>query len=426
MHVYVIEELEDGKPTGYVKVGKADVPSDRLSGLRSGNPRELVVRAAFRCDDHALAIENIVKKELEEHRKSGEWFKVGIETACECIEKIIARDLAKLETEATEREQELRRSSRRRIFDTTSKTERVALQPLMVRTSPTTASYVFDADRVRDIDKSIRHIALAEVFKVGSAEQGRVVFHGAEAIRLVYGSDRASQGLDFLVADNSVPLPKLVDNVRARLQQYCSEFYPGSQVELGPLRREWNALVTLIKWTHPALNGVVRNRLYFRDVPGQSLISYGTRTVRLSDFTPSRLRLQTPILVAEGASLWADKIRTLVGRSSMKDRDVYDLVHLAKGSGTALIKSSADEAVARIESSMTFANLSLQDVFDGLRSILESGELVEPKPAATRTRMRDYGDDDLGSGPGPLDIARREVEWAAECIGHHLSLRRGL
>jgi len=94
MHVYIIEERSNGQPTGFLKVGKADSPTERLTGLRSGNPRELVVRSVFKCGKLAERIEKIAKERLGEHCVNGEWFAVPLEVAHACVEAIFQEQTA--------------------------------------------------------------------------------------------------------------------------------------------------------------------------------------------------------------------------------------------------------------------------------------------------------------------------------------------
>jgi len=89
MHVYLIEEQLNGQPTGLVKIGKANAPSRRLLELRIGNPRELVIRSAFRCGELAHEVEKAAHQRLGAHSVSGEWFAVSFKQAHACVSAII-------------------------------------------------------------------------------------------------------------------------------------------------------------------------------------------------------------------------------------------------------------------------------------------------------------------------------------------------
>jgi len=94
MHVYVIEERFNGQPTGFVKVGKAHTPRGRITGLRSGNPRDLVIHSTIKCGKLARTVEKMAHDRLDRHRVNGEWFTVSVEEAKGCVTEIV-RELEK-------------------------------------------------------------------------------------------------------------------------------------------------------------------------------------------------------------------------------------------------------------------------------------------------------------------------------------------
>ena len=89
MHVYVIEEKMEGQPTGFVKIGKAHKPTGRITGLRSGNPRELMIHSTVKCGKLAGKVEKLAHVRLSEHCVNGEWFEVSAERAKACVTDIV-------------------------------------------------------------------------------------------------------------------------------------------------------------------------------------------------------------------------------------------------------------------------------------------------------------------------------------------------
>lgn len=84
----VIEEAEDGPILSpMVKIGVAGDAFKRLRQLQTANPRELMVLHSRRFDTRreAIVAEAQAHAELSEFRASGEWFRVNVETAVDCI-----------------------------------------------------------------------------------------------------------------------------------------------------------------------------------------------------------------------------------------------------------------------------------------------------------------------------------------------------
>lgn len=96
-YVYILQ----GGP--FVKIGKADTPSYRLSILQCGCPYPLKVAWKLRIPQHlARAVEHDAHKRLHELRRAGEWFeadlataKAAIKAAHDYIKEVIKTDLGR-------------------------------------------------------------------------------------------------------------------------------------------------------------------------------------------------------------------------------------------------------------------------------------------------------------------------------------------
>lgn len=93
--VYVLAEIERGGP-GAVKIGITNCLPARLSALRSGNPRELRLFAAWATVRRAGspsgrsvagAIERQAHRSLGVYHIGGEWFDCGVGAAVRAVEE---------------------------------------------------------------------------------------------------------------------------------------------------------------------------------------------------------------------------------------------------------------------------------------------------------------------------------------------------
>lgn len=78
VHVYIICNGPNDGHSGPVKIGMADNPRTRLSGLQSGNPNKLVIWRTYPTPhrDIARALERGFHSVMKKKRVSGEWFDV--------------------------------------------------------------------------------------------------------------------------------------------------------------------------------------------------------------------------------------------------------------------------------------------------------------------------------------------------------------
>jgi hypothetical protein len=89
--IYIIHEVENQE---ICKIGVTSrYIEDRLSGLNTGNWRQLVLAhtVAFRTWEEALEIEHAVQSALMAKRINGEWFRVSVEDALLAIGSAMVR-----------------------------------------------------------------------------------------------------------------------------------------------------------------------------------------------------------------------------------------------------------------------------------------------------------------------------------------------
>jgi hypothetical protein len=119
--VYVI-----GTATGPFKVGIANDPRSRLTGLQSGSHIKLSVLYSIGVEpSDAYAVERAAHETLNEHRLSGEWFNVPCDMAKAAIAKA-AKAAAKARQER-ERLKALAAAECKRIEEARLATERAAI-----------------------------------------------------------------------------------------------------------------------------------------------------------------------------------------------------------------------------------------------------------------------------------------------------------
>jgi hypothetical protein len=72
---------------GPIKIGKAKRVKSRLSGIQTGSHQPLVVLQEWhRPEGDSHVVEKLAHSLLADYRKSGEWFRVSPEKACEAVE----------------------------------------------------------------------------------------------------------------------------------------------------------------------------------------------------------------------------------------------------------------------------------------------------------------------------------------------------
>ncbi len=70
-YVYLMEAVG----LGYIKVGRAKDPFQRLRELQTGCPKPIVIRFCFLCEN-AAEREGALHRKLAQFRSHGEWFEV--------------------------------------------------------------------------------------------------------------------------------------------------------------------------------------------------------------------------------------------------------------------------------------------------------------------------------------------------------------
>lgn len=88
-HVYVVAEGD--KRTGPCKIGVADRPHHRMSGMQTGTPRLLKLVQYWRTPGPpaSLRVERAAHLILAEYKIRGEWFSVGQKRACKAVESAL-------------------------------------------------------------------------------------------------------------------------------------------------------------------------------------------------------------------------------------------------------------------------------------------------------------------------------------------------
>jgi hypothetical protein len=73
MYVYAIQAR------GFVKIGKANVPEQRMADLQVGNPVQLILRMKIPCKSEKAAeqLEYILQRMFRRFEIRGEWFEYG-------------------------------------------------------------------------------------------------------------------------------------------------------------------------------------------------------------------------------------------------------------------------------------------------------------------------------------------------------------
>jgi hypothetical protein len=91
--VYVLKDVE----TNLLKIGRATNLKERLSNLRTANPRLELIQW-FETDDDST-VEAYIHSKLVKHRKSGEFFEVNSVIAISEIESILNLSIEETFTE---------------------------------------------------------------------------------------------------------------------------------------------------------------------------------------------------------------------------------------------------------------------------------------------------------------------------------------
>lgn len=190
-----------------------------------------------------------------------------------------------------------------------------------------TRGHLSDAQSV-EIAEIIHHAMLEETFRASRWRPADAVFHGGTALRIMRGSDRFSEDLDFMVREGKAPeldatVGKACDAAARRIQRLL----PNSALELkAHARKEGDRIARFsVKWSHPNKMEKVTVKLEFFEAPAERLAGYATEVFRPSgERGPGlavRMLIPTPALV----SAWADKMVAAALREYVKHRDVFDV-----------------------------------------------------------------------------------------------------
>lgn len=169
----------------------------------------------------------------------------------------------------------------------------------------------------------------------GKAE---LAFQGGTALHLAYGSPRASEDLDFIVASDKgldAVMNAALAHARAHVRQAV-----GAEAELESKARtvdpatgeNRNPRIFTVSFRAPDFMESVKVRLEFWVADPAAAAGYesGLRVARLSPEAegrrPIRLAISQAIVpTAELAAIYVDKIHAIAGRDYLKYRDLFDL-----------------------------------------------------------------------------------------------------
>jgi len=85
--IYVVEA------GGYIKIGIAEKPEQRFSGLQTSNPHSLIIHMVFEGPGGAIrGAERTAHEILAENRLTGEWFKVSPQVAIAAVRRALQRN----------------------------------------------------------------------------------------------------------------------------------------------------------------------------------------------------------------------------------------------------------------------------------------------------------------------------------------------
>jgi predicted nucleotidyltransferase component of viral defense system len=181
-----------------------------------------------------------------------------------------------------------------------------------------------------EISEILHLLILEEVFRHGDWKPGDAVFHGGTALHLIWKSDRYSEDLDFMLADDKfgpegalieVKLKRIFEGVKAKI----GGLLPGSSMGIkGHYDQEQGVQRWMIGWQHPNRHGVVKVKLEFYGVERNRLKDYPMLVQRPANVA-SKLQVSTSIVAADLIGVVADKLLAVAQREYIKYRDIYDL-----------------------------------------------------------------------------------------------------
>lgn len=283
-------------------------------------------------------------------------------------------------------------------------------------------------ERPRDLTASegvaiarVMHLLiLDEIFRTTRWKSPNAVFHGGTALAVAQHSERFSEDLDFMVDKKAYEaLDASIARVAHAVEMRIAAVHPGSRVALvGPRTGEvahWE-----FRWSHPERRQVVKVKAEFFISDASLLSRYRSRNVvPVLAGVPGAIAVRTSIPVPALISSWADKIKAIATRPSMKWRDLYDLSFVANH----LRPERIDDAT-RTEAILSTALLygaSVDTVLDGLVRVQESGSL-EDEAAFSKDMRRWLSEEtwemnqDRGMFADMLADARDEIQRAVELL----------
>ncbi len=168
--------------------------------------------------------------------------------------------------------------------------------------------------------------------------RAELAFQGGTSLHLAYGSPRASEDLDFIVASDrglDAVMKSALRHAKAYVRQAMG---PEAELEIkaravDPKTGEnRNPRIYMVSFRAPVFLESVKVKVEFRVADPNAAASYDSevRVVRLSQEAqmrrPIKLAISQAIIpTAQLSEIYADKIHAIAGREYLKHRDVFDL-----------------------------------------------------------------------------------------------------
>lgn len=204
------------------------------------------------------------------------------------------------------------------------------------------------------------HVALLDgIARARRWARSELAFQGGTSLHLAYGSPRASEDLDFIVASDKgldAVMRSAIGHARAFVRQAVG---PDAELELKARQADpasgepRNPRIFTVALRSPEFLESVKVRVEFWVATPAAAADYATevRPARISQAAlmhrPVRLAISQAILpTARLSEIFADKIHAVAGREYLKYRDIFDLWWLEQ-QGAALEGDALLEALAK-------------------------------------------------------------------------------
>lgn len=164
----------------------------------------------------------------------------------------------------------------------------------------------------------------------------KIKFQGGTSLRLVYGSPRFSEDLDFIAPRDFNPEP-MIESAKASLLAAMRRIEPTAEVSFKIRRDDKNPRLYNFTIASPAWYRAIKVKVEFWETAEKVINGYKSnlRTVRAVD--PNNQASTTFNQVAPVAldtatieEIFVDKLYAIAGREYVKPRDFFDVWHIRK------------------------------------------------------------------------------------------------